>query len=233
MMWTHAGQAEQPSMTKVLTPLGGSPRPPAARGFADLSTRRYYDEHAQSYAEATQSLPLHEDFDAFAARLKSGAWVLDLGCGAGRDLRALSVRGLHAIGLDASLPLVELAKEFSGCPVIQGDLRSIPFENEVFAGIWASASLLHLRRSEVPPALLEVSRVLSPDGYFFSSVKTGEGEGLDSRGRWFTYFQPDEWLSLISDAGFAVVDSSSTHQVTGTLDKDAPVAWFACTAQKR
>jgi SAM-dependent methyltransferase len=213
--------------------LGDSGQPAVGRGCAEPSTRRYYDEHAHSYAEATQSLPLHEDFETFAARLESGARVLDLGCGAGRDLRALSLRGVDAVGLDTSLPLVELAKEFSGRPVIWGDLRSIPFEDEMFAGIWASASLLHLRRNEIRGALLEVSRVLSPNGYFFSSVKTGEGEGPDSRGRWFTYFQPDEWVSLISDAGLTIVDSSATHQVTGTLDKDVQVAWFACTAQKR
>jgi len=212
--------------------LTGAPLVLPSRNDPSQATRRYYDERAQSYAQATQLLPLHEDFEDFATRLPKNARVLDLGCGAGRDMRALAARGFRTIGLDASFPLVELASEFSGCHAVEGDLRSIPFEGESLDGVWASASLLHLRRKEIPAALAEVSRVLRVGGSFFSSVKTGREEGPDSRSRWFTYFEPDEWLSLMRGAGFAIVHSSSTRQVTGTLDKDAPVAWFACTVQK-
>jgi SAM-dependent methyltransferase len=230
-MPTDLSAAKQRSTARALA--GGLRQSMPGRLAPHSSTMRYYDGHAQSYADATRSLPLHSAFEPFVSRLKLGASILDLGCGAGRDLLALSTRGLRAVGLDASLPLVELAAEYSGCPVTQGDIRSIAFDDETFAGIWASASMLHLRRSEIAVALQEVSRVLERGGCFFSSIKTGEGEGMDSSARWFTYFRPEEWLSLIRAAGFAVIESNSTYQAAGTLDRAAPTAWFDCTAQKR
>lgn len=230
-MQTHIPAVKQPSMTARRMFRDKVPTP-ARRLPADLSTARYYDEHAESYAEATRALPLHAAFGPFVARLDKGSSVLDLGCGAGRDLRALSLAGLRAIGLDASQPLIELAAQYSGCPVTLGDVRCIPFKDGAFAGIWASASLVHLQRDEISDALREVSRVLQPGGYFFSSVKTGGGEGLDSRGRWFTYFQPEDWLTLIEQAGFTLVDSNITRQKAGTLEKGVSVDWFDCTAQK-
>ncbi|WP_084453285.1 class I SAM-dependent DNA methyltransferase [Roseateles chitosanitabidus] len=232
-MSTHFDTARFGSMTssRMLTskPHGMS----AAAAASDIGTMRYYDEHATSYAEATRAQPLHPTFDSFVKRLKMhGGPVLDLGCGAGRDLRALSQRGLSAVGFDASRPLLELATEFSGCPVIQGDLRAIPFENEMFGGVWASASLLHLQRGDIPNVLLEVLRILQVGGYFFSSIKTGEGEGPDSSARWFTYFHPNEWISLVREAGFEVIESQASRQNIGTLGSQAPVAWFDCTARK-
>jgi SAM-dependent methyltransferase len=230
-MRAHIPAVKQPSMTARR--MFGDKVPRRVRRLpADLSTARYYDEHAESYAEATRTLPLHAALSAFVERLDRGAPVLDLGCGAGRDLRALSLAGLRAVGLDASQPLVELAAEYSGCPVTLGDVRSMPFEDGTFAGVWASASLVHLQRGEISDALREVSRVLQPGGYFFSSVKTGVGEGFDSRGRWFTYFDPQDWLALIDQAGFTLVESNFSRQKAGTLDTSAAVDWFDCTVQK-
>jgi SAM-dependent methyltransferase len=221
------------SLVTTLSLVDDTPRSSARDSEETLDTRRYYDAHAGSYAEATQFSPLIEAFGPFAARLEPKAKILDLGCGAGRDLRAFAQRGFRAVGLDASLPLVGLAREFSRCPVLQGDLRWLPFEEGAFSGVWASASYLHLRREHIPAALREASRVLRPKGYLCTSVKTGIGEGADSRGRWFTYFRPDEWLGLLSDAGFTIVDAATTRQATGTLDKQMAVEWFACIAQKR
>ena len=54
--------------------------------------------------------------DALVSRLhpKSGASVLDLGCGTGRHARQLAAHGLKVTGLDLSVRSVEAARPFEG-----------------------------------------------------------------------------------------------------------------------
>ena len=195
------------------------------------STKHFYDQNAGSYSAATLSLPM-EALTLFAEHLPSGASVVDLGCGAGRDLRAFSRLGFHASGLDASAPLARLAQAYSKCPVVVGDLRALPYASRSFDGAWAAASLLHLRRDDIQTALAETRRILRPGGYLFSSVKCGVGEGLDSKGRWFTYFQPAEWVAQLVHAGLHVVESSDSLQSAGTLERAHSVDWFTCIARR-
>lgn len=63
--------------------------------------------------------------------------VLDVGCGPGRHLRALSARGVFALGVDLSPVAVELAIG-GGARAIVGDV----FEELPGAGSWRTALLL-------------------------------------------------------------------------------------------
>ena len=166
------------------------------------STRRFYEEHAAEYAATTLKLSMRTAMDEFGGSLSCRASVLDLGCGGGRDLRALREGHFCAIGLDWAISIAAVARHYSGCPTVVGDLRDLPFADEAFDGAWASASLLHLRRNEVPRALAEAWRVLKPGASFFASVKKGAGEIEDSEGRWFTFFERDEWRELLATNGF-------------------------------
>jgi len=166
------------------------------------STRRFYEDHAADYAAATLKLSMRTAMDQFVGSLSCRASVLDLGCGGGRDLRALREQAFSAIGVDWAISIAAVARRNSGCPTVVGDLRDLPFADEAFNGAWASASLLHLRRDEVPRALAEAWRVLKPGALFFASVKKGIGEIEDSEGRWFTFFERDEWGELLTANGF-------------------------------
>ena len=142
----------------------------------------------------------------FMRQLSKGAAVLDAGCGGGRDLAAFSAAGFSGVGLDISPRLAAIAQHYSGCRVSVGDVRDPPFENGSFHGIWAAASLLHLAREDVEPALKRLQRLLVPGGHLFASVKAGTGEEYASDGRRFTYFQPEEWRALLAASGFVAID---------------------------
>lgn len=169
-------------------------------------TRDFYEINADSYAESTLSLDMARSVRRFRSLLMADARVLDLGCGGGRDLIALRAAGLRPTGLDISPALARIAHNVSGCPVVVGDLRDPPFDDGSFEAIWASASLLHLRRNELPRTLRRVHGLVRPGGLFFASVKAGMGEERAADGRWFTYFNPEEWRALLSAAGFSVVE---------------------------
>jgi SAM-dependent methyltransferase len=169
-------------------------------------TLAYYDDNAQAYASATLGFDMVPELARFGQGLSAGASILDLGCGGGRDLAALNAAGFKAVGLDISPQLARVAEEHSGCRVVVGDIRNPPFEDGIFDGLWAAASLLHLPRREVPPALTRLRRLLRPGGRLFASVKSGKGEQRSSDGRWFTYFQPDEWRELLAGGGFTEIE---------------------------
>jgi len=187
-----------------------SGRSPDGSGPADprvhAETRDYYERNAPAYAQATLRLSMAPQLSRFASALPRGAAVLDLGCGSGRDLVALSSAGFQAIGLDISPALAALAREHSGCPVTVGDLCDPPYEDGRFDGIWAAACLLHLQRSEIPPTLARLRRLLRPCGRFFASMKVGTGEARSEDGRWFTYVSAQEWRERLEQAGFDDID---------------------------
>jgi SAM-dependent methyltransferase len=170
------------------------------------STTRFYDDNAARYARSTRSMSLEPEIRRFAVEVAAGGRVLDAGCGAGRDLRALRRAGLHPTGLELSPKLAELARAYSGCEVTLGDMRDPPFSDRSFDGVWAAASLLHLELEEVVPTLTGLRRLLEPGGVLFTSVKMGIGTELSSDGRLFTYFAPDQWASLVGAAGLEEIE---------------------------
>jgi SAM-dependent methyltransferase len=162
----------------------------------------FYQRHAADYAAATLNAPMERFVRQFGQQLLPGARIADLGCGGGRDLRLLRDCGLDAIGLDLSEALAVIARQYSGASVAVGDIRLLPFGANVFDGAWASASLLHLRRADITIALAEIFRSMRAGAIFFSSVKSGKGEARDADGRWFTYYDEQEWTTLVIKAGF-------------------------------
>src|SRR5690349_15996317 len=105
------------------------------------STEAYYERCASTYAEKTLGLQLDELWEWFITLAPHGGYVLDLGCGSGRDLLALSRRGVRVLGLERSAALAAIAREYSGQDVRVGDMRTVEFAAASFDGIWAVASL--------------------------------------------------------------------------------------------
>lgn len=209
--------------------------PPAARSHADQSraTRAFYEKNASGYADTTLNAPIAPILLAFAAQLPAGGKVIDLGCGAGRDLALFRLRGLQPVGLDYSRALSFLAQRHSDAPVVIGDMRVLPFASEVFDGGWAAASLLHLRRNEIPSALAEAHRVLRPKSLLFTSMKRGSGEDQDRHGRWFFYFEPAQWIAYLEEAGFEVLETKSDHERRRSSLLTENISWINCIARRR
>lgn len=177
-----------------------------------LETVRYYDQEATSWAathggDETETW-WKDEMKKFNEYLPSGR-IIEIGSGIGKDAKSLIDLGYDYIGIDPSVGFLELAQK--RCPsgkFIKKYAHEINPSLGEFDGFWASAVLLHIPRDEMNESLLAISSVLRKGAIGFIVMKEGEGERIDSEtGRLFTYYQEDEFRTVLEWNGFEVLDT--------------------------
>jgi len=120
--------------------------------------------------------------------------LLDLACGAGRHLLALSRAGFRRLaGLDLSGELLEVARRrldaagFSDVKLVRADMRSIPYADRFAAALSIFTSFGYFEADDENAVVLRaVHRALRPDGRFLidtlsRSVTLAELAGEEER----------------------------------------------------
>ena len=69
-----------------------------------------------------------------------------------------------------------------------------------FNGVWACASLLHVRKAEMPQVMARIRCALKGDGVLYASFKYGNTE-RDRNGRVFSDFTETSLRALLDEAG--------------------------------
>lgn len=164
---------------------------------SDEITIGFYNTHADDFAKSTAFVDFHEVQDKFLSYLAKGAKILDFGCGAGRDAKYFAEKGMDVTAVDGSEELCKVAKELSGVPV-----RQMYFEDlsdvEVYDGIWACSSILHLKKEELKEVLPKMIRAVKPGGYIYTSFKYGDFEGYRNE-RYFTDFTEESFRGFLAE----------------------------------
>lgn len=195
---------------------------------SDRQTLAYYDSHADEYARQTAGADLTELYERFLPHLPVASHILDIGCGGGRDMRAFKMRGFDCLGIDPVPSLVRIAREYSGCEAIVAKAEDIDF-NEEFGGAWACASLLHLSRTLLPVALVNILNALKAGGTFFLSMQEGVEDRVEADGRFFARYTSEELLLYVRSAGFTVLEQWCTAD---TLLGRSEIVWLNVLAEK-
>ena len=164
----------------------------------------YYEKNAKSFADSTADIEFSEMQDSFLSNLKEGAFILDFGCGSGRDTRYFQQRGYKVAALDGSAELCRLAEEKTGIPVILMDFNYFN-EQDRYDGIWACSSILHLPKRELKSVLIHMEQALHIGGIIYTSFKYGDFEGMRN-GRFFNDFTEDSFRIFISEIEQLVIE---------------------------
>ena len=107
-------------------------------------------------------LPLHGAV-LDAAHVGPGTRLLDAGCGTGLLAVLAKFRGAEVSGLDASAPLVDVARErLPGADLRQGDFEVMPFADARFDAVAAVNSVFYA--ADMAAAMRELVRVARPGG---------------------------------------------------------------------
>ncbi len=151
--------------------------------------------------------------------------ILDIGCGGGVLLRAMSALGRRVVGVDSSPAAVEVCRAAGASlpgpsEIHLCDVREFPIEPGRYAAVAAMTSLVAMRRSEMLAVLDKIKNGLRPGGVAYIEVFTTrdpigrepdrvlfEGESTYFHPRWgsFMYlFSPGELRHRF--AGFEILD---------------------------
>lgn len=160
-------------------------------------TLLYYNQNAQSFATTTVSVDFSVTQALFTSYLPQDGFILDFGCGSGRDTKCFLSQGFQVEATDGSEELCRLASEYTGIPVKHMLFQELDAV-EQYDGIWACSSILHLPMKELKRVLEKMAKALKPQGIIYTSFKYGNFAG-ERNGRYFTDMTETSFAALMQD----------------------------------
>jgi SAM-dependent methyltransferase len=182
----------------------------AAPELAEITGRtlEHYDRNADDFWRGTRDHDVSQNLSALLRHIEGQPpfTILDLGCGPGRDLKALAELGHVAVGLEGSARFVRMAREYSGCEVWLQDFLKLDLPAGRFDGIYANAALFHIPGQELPRVLEELRAALKARGVLFSSNPRGNNEEGWNQMRYGAYWNLPTWRRYLTAAGYVELE---------------------------
>lgn len=162
-----------------------------------VDTIDYYNRNVQDFVDRTVSVDFTGIQNVFLELLPRDARILDFGCGSGRDTKYFLDCGYQVDAMDGSIELCRAASEYTGIHVKQMLFQDLA-EEEKYDGIWACASILHVKKTELPDIIRKMSLATKENGIIYISFKCGDYEG-ERNGRYFTDMTEISMKELLVD----------------------------------
>ncbi|MFI3230648.1 MAG: methyltransferase domain-containing protein [bacterium] len=168
----------------------------------------------------------YRSYKAFLDNI-SGNKILEIGSATTRDAQFFRSKGFE-------VECVEPVEEFYNL-AIQNNFKAYNtlYENTNFNnkynGIWAHASIIHIKKQLLPNVFTKVHTALQPNGIFFLSLRKDIGVGeleLETNGMYFNFITLELLDELIKDK-FNIIDLWNTEHRHG-LDN----TWYSITLCK-
>lgn len=186
-----------------------------ASQYADTHTAfvvpPFWQERMQQFADTVRDSPAYQQNPSLP--------IVDIGCGPGRDSLLLARMGFTLLATDLSDAMLDEAKKRTanqpGVERItfkQMDMRHLELADASCAGLWVSASFLHIPKRENLAVLREFARVLPVGGPMTLLVKeqdAGDAERYEVQQksgttRFFARYNGAELWALLEQAGFQI-----------------------------
>ena len=190
-------------------------------------TEQYYHDNSQEFFDSTINADTTPLYEHFLKHVPEKGYILDLGCGSGRDTKAFLNRGYKVDAIDGSKELCALASEFTGIEVKCMDFSEID-ANEKYDAIWACASLLHVEQDKLPGLIEKLRGAVKASGVFYMSFKFGDFEG-ERDGRFFMDMTAEKFHEILENVvGWTLVDEWDSEDVR----RGKNVKWYNAILQK-
>ena len=163
-----------------------------------MNTLDYYNKNSEEYFNSTLNVDMTNTYKEFLKLVPEGGKILDLGCGSGRDSMNFMKLGYEVTAVDGSKELAKKASVLLGKEVIVSTFEELELK-EKFHGIWACASLLHIKREDLKTVLNNLYNNLEDNGVFYMSFKYGEKEYVDDKNRYFNCFTDESIIGFINE----------------------------------
>ena len=175
-------------------------------------TLDYYNKNADTFFSGTVSVDFTQTQNEFLNYLNAGDYILDFGCGSGRDTRYFMDKGYQVTATDGSAEICRLASIFTGIAVKEMLFQELDDIN-TYGGIWACSSILHLPKNELLLVIRKMCNALKDTGVIYTSFKYGDFEGVRN-GRYFTDFNEDSFKKFIAGIPEITIED---HWITGDV----------------
>ena len=195
-----------------------------------MNTLDYYNKNSEEYFNSTLNVDMTNTYKEFLKLVPEGGKILDLGCGSGRDSMNFMKLGYEVTAVDGSKELAKKASALLGKEVIASTFEELELK-EKFHGIWACASLLHIKREDLKTVLNNLYNNLEDNGVFYMSFKYGEKEYVDDKNRYFNCFTDESIIGFINEnTKFNILDLYITEDKLGRVNE---VKWVNLICNKK
>jgi SAM-dependent methyltransferase len=170
-----------------------------------------YEGYARNYALLIEPRPRPDRrrwLDRLCAEVGSGARVLELGSGTGRDADHLESVGVRVRRTDATQAFVDLQTEGGA----RAEVLNAIHDDLVAAGapgydaVLALCVLIHVDRPLVPAVLAKIRAALRPNGVFLVSVREGENDEV-SASCFTSCWRPGSFEQLVIEADLCIEET--------------------------
>ena len=176
-----------------------------------MSTLTYYNNNAYEYFNTTKMITLDNLYSIFLNYITTKGKILDFGCGSGRDSKYFKDKGYDVYLLDGSINLANIVETELGLKVKVQDFNDFD-EKDKYDGVWACASLLHVKKENLSNIILKIKKSIHDDGIIYISMKDGVGEEIDNFGRYYNYVNEKEFEELLKPLHLKVDKYIKTNQ---------------------
>ena len=193
-------------------------------------TIEFYDKEADRYEKERNVILGFEDiYKPFIKLIKPGGLILDFGCGSGRDSLYFLNKGYKVKAIDGSSKMCQITRELCNIEVEEMFFEDFR-ENDVYDGIWACASLLHLPENTLIEVLNNLSNALKENGYIYVSFKYGEFLGMRHE-RYFHDFSEETFKEILKNVPSLEIEY--VYYTDGLLKEQINKKWINIILKKR
>ena len=189
-----------------------------------LDSTEYYNHNAHAVHAKRKALAEQFNLAPLLETLKPNSRVLDVGCGSGIDLSYIEEAGYHAVGVDSSAQMLEIAKTLAPKSTLlnKNALFYTP-QTQEFDGVWMNEFINELPSEQAQRVIAACFQGMKSGGVLGMIVREGEGvfedreDDIEGPSRMIYLYAEKPICSMIEQTGFQVLKLGRRADRPGVL----------------